>query len=64
MERGNQLTGKFSVKGEEAGEGASNPPQFPSWQGRRWNPPFSAVEFKCQLLFIFPIKDPYTFYLG
>lgn len=39
MERGNQLTGKFSVKGEEAGEGASNPPQFPSWQGCRWNPP-------------------------
>ena len=37
MERGSQFAGKISVEGEGKGgegEGALNPPQFPSWQGR------------------------------
>lgn len=32
--------------------------------GALTEPSLPAVEFKCQVLFIFPVKDPHMFYLG
>lgn len=50
-----------AVKG---GKERLNPPQFPFWEGPLIEFSLPAVEFKCQVLFIFSVKDPHSFYLG
>lgn len=50
--------------GSEGELGTLNPLQFFLLGGALIEPSLSAVGFKCQVLFIFPVKDPHTVYLG